>query len=454
MASRPYCRPASRGDRFLPRAAAFTANINYDQRIRHEGYDIESMMNAAAMTAPAVPSCEDTSDAVPSVGMRPRVFLSTIGMAELGMAAIAVSLLVAVPPGPHALAQAVKAEAAQRPGRWHDASLEDYRKHLVALEGLTRACAQGRDLKTCDPTLVGADDRVPLHSEGTERRIVRYGWLRILFSHAEEPDTAQRAPDTRKPAAPAQAGARPAPLATSQLLVDAEARLVRDLAQAGAEAASQPGHNQERGVMKEVLAGREFSNLRQAAENDTYLEKFGNWLNRFFEKFGKMRARSAWVGRVLVWGFFLVIGIALAWSLLQLERRWRVRLVPLSEGPAPTAASARDWQLWLTDARSAAAAGLWREAIHFVYWAAISRLESKRLWPADRARTPREYLSLVAPDDPRKAGLASLTGSFERTWYGGRKADESDYRRAEQLAATLISGSPRTELLPAEGRAE
>jgi hypothetical protein len=70
--------------------------------------------------------------------------------------------------------------------------------------------------------------------------------------------------------------------------------------------------------------------------------------------------------------------------------------------PCPGAASAREWQLWLEDARKAAAAGQWREAIHFVYWAAISRLESRRLWPADRARTPREYLALVAPEDPRR----------------------------------------------------
>jgi hypothetical protein len=123
-----------------------------------------------------------------------------------------------------------------------------------------------------------------------------------------------------------------------------------------------------------------------------------------------------------------------------MERRWRVRLVPMSDRPAPEAASARDWQLWLADARQAAAQGLWREAIHFVYWAAISRLESKRLWPADRARTPREYLALVAPEDPRREGLASVTRSFERTWYGGREAGETDYRKAEAIAKDLISG--------------
>ena len=192
--------------------------------------------------------------------------------------------------------------------------------------------------------------------------------------------------------------------------------------------------------MSQVLAGREFRDLKQPTGRDTALEKLGDWLNHFFANVDKMRARSAWVGRALIWGFFVAVAIGLAWGLMQMERRWRIRMVPMNDGPSPDAASARDWQLWLADARQAAAEGLWREAIHFVYWAAISRLESKRLWPADRARTPREYLALIAPEDPRHHGLASLTKSFERTWYGGREAGEADYRRAEALAGDLISG--------------
>jgi hypothetical protein len=169
------------------------------------------------------------------------------------------------------------------------------------------------------------------------------------------------------------------------------------------------------------------------------------WLNRFFESIAKLNASSAWVGRVIVWGIILAACVGLAWGLLQMERRWRIRLVPESDGPTSGAASARDWQLWLADARRAAAAGEWREAIHCVYWAAISRLESRRLWPADRARTPREYLALVTADDPRRAGLSTLTGSFERTWYGGRAAGESDYLLAEKLADGLISGNSAVE---------
>jgi hypothetical protein len=334
-------------------------------------------------------------------------------------------------------------DPAPRPaGRWQDASLDDYRKHLISLQSLTQSCAKARDLKSCDPILVGPDDRVPLDaSANAERRIVRYGWLRILFSHAEEPDKAQQAPDSRAPAIPTKETVRPAPPTTSQLLVDAQARLARDVAQANSSTVVPPSHAQEHETMKQVLAAREFRNLHQASESDAILEKLGSWLNRFFANVDKLRTRSAWVGRALVWGFFLVIAIGLAWGLMQMERRWRVRLIPLSGGPAPEAASARDWQLWLADARKAAAAGQWREAIHFVYWASISRLESRRLWPADRARTPREYLALVAPEDPRQPDLASLTTSFERTWYGGREARENDYRTAEALAAGLISGS-------------
>ncbi len=341
-----------------------------------------------------------------------------------------------------AIAEASDVAAEEPAGRWQAASISDYRKHLIALRTLTEACAQARDLKNCDPTLVGPDDRIPLCEDAAAgRRMVRYGWLRVLFSRAEEADSSGEAPDAMKPGRSRQASAQPATQTTSQLLVEAEKRLEADLAQTNEQIASLPAHPQERETMKQVLAGREFRNLQQSAEGDTVMERFGNWLNHFFAGFGKMRARSAWVGRALVWGFFIAVGIALAWGLMQMERRWRVRLIPLGDGPAPEAASARDWQLWMADARQAAAAGHWREAIHFLYWSSISRLESKGLWPADRARTPREYLALMAPEDPRKSGLASLTGSFERTWYGGRAAAESDYKRAEELAAALISGN-------------
>jgi hypothetical protein len=354
---------------------------------------------------------------------------------------LAVAAFAALSP---ARAQTVVAPAASAPtsaSKPRDASLDDYRAHLQSLTTLVQACAKARDVKTCDPTAVGPDDEVPAARPGGPKRLVRYGWLRVLLSKAQDKDAAPP-----KPAAPpttqqqAWANVRPAPPTTTQLLERAQKRLAADIAQSSAPAPPLPDHAQERAVMKQVLAQREFAGLEETSAQQTAFEKVGNWLNHMIESALKASARAPWLGRALVWGFIVAVCVGLIWGLLQLERRWCIRLVPEDHSPAPGAASAIPWQLWMEDARRAAAAGLWREAIHFMYWASISRLESKRLWPADRARTPREYLALVAPDDPRRAGLASLTGSFERVWYGGRPAGESDYAKAEQIASALIGG--------------
>ena len=112
----------------------------------------------------------------------------------------------------------------------------------------------------------------------------------------------------------------------------------------------------------------------------------------------------------------VAIGAALAHSAHSRSRPARARR-----------SSARDWQLWLDDARNAAAAGLWREAIHFLYWAAISRLESRRLWPADPVHAPRASIGPCRSRRSAQTWLSQLTSTFERFWYGGRNADEGDY---------------------------
>jgi len=332
------------------------------------------------------------------------------------------------------------APAVQAASQIRDASLDSYRQHLLDLASLTEACAQARDAKACDPALVGPDDRLPLPGNAnSERRLVRYQWLRVLFLKAQDKDAEPAKSAVAEPKE-AEESAEPAPPSTSQLLKDAQARLAQDLAQADGATSSSPSHNPEREAMKQVLAGRAFRNLEERAPRDSAMEKVGDWLNRLFASVGRLRSRSAWIGRAIVGGFILLVCAGLVWGLLQLERRWRIRLTPENEPPALGAASTRDWQLWLDDARRSASHGAWREALHSVYWAAISRLESKRLWPADRARTPREYLALLAPDDPRRAGLAALTRGFEQTWYGGRPAGESEYRQAERVAEGLIAG--------------
>jgi Domain of unknown function (DUF4129) len=363
----------------------------------------------------------------------------------IACAALAAGLALSQPRAGAQGAIAPAAPPSASPIQPHDASFDDYRAHLTELTNLVAACAKARDIATCDPTKVGPDDEVPLAPSG-ERRLVRYGWLRVLLSKAQDKDAPTPKPKPAAVAADQQSweNVRPDPPTTTQLLKDAQTRLAADLAQTEAAAQQPPSHEQQRAQMKQVLAGNEYRNLAEDTAKESVLEKAGTWLNELLVSAVRASARAPWLGRALVWGFVGAVCVALVWGLIQLERRWRIRLVPESQGPAPGAASAIPWQLWLEDARRAAAAGLWRDAIHFIYWASISRLESKRLWPADRARTPREYLALVAPEDPRQPGLATLTGSFERVWYGGRAAGETDYRNAEQIASALISGSGAT----------
>jgi hypothetical protein len=379
---------------------------------------------------------------------RPKFFLQAAALAAaftLGAAA--------------AGAQSLEARPEPSAGGWRSASIAEYRAHLEGLQTLIAACAKARNEDACDPEKVGPDDEIPWGATGHEqKRVVRFAWLRTLLHQAQEPDEAVKAKGApAKPEHPADKSDqdkqdqdkpdqdKPEEVAsTSQLLKDAQARLTEDLAQADAGAAAAAAHAQERAVLTQVLLGREFRNLKNADQGPSAAERFSNWIYRLFEWLGRQHARAAWVGRTLFWGFLTLVGVGLAWGLLQMERRWRIKLTPENDRPAPGAASARDWQLWMKDAREAAARGQWREAIHFLYWAAISRLESKKLWPADRARTPREYLALVAADDPRKAGLGALTREFEWTWYGGRAADEPDYQRAEELATHLFEGGSQS----------
>jgi len=375
----------------------------------------------------------------------PGAFADAVRKGAIALGAAAV--LVVLPA--HAVGSDASSPVAQPSGRWREASLDDYRSHLRALSALIETCAKARDLTHCDPMLVGPDDRIPVGSGAhAERRLVRYGWLRVLFSRAEEADepavehaSGSKTGPTQPDAQPdVQSGTQLIEPTTTQLLQQARERLARDLAQTGIAAASSPMYPAERTTMQQVLAGPDFRNLQEPDVSDSMMEKLGSWLNRLFQSAATLRSRSPWVGRALVWGFILMVCAGLVWGLLQLERRWRLHLTLETASPTTPAASARNWQRWLDDARRAATAGQWREAIHCVYWASIARLESKRLWPADRARTPREFLAMVASDDPRKSGLAQLTRSFESTWYGGQPAGESDYHRAESLAAALMEG--------------
>lgn len=102
--------------------------------------------------------------------------------------------------------------------------------------------------------------------------------------------------------------------------------------------------------------------------------------------------------------------------------------------PRDLPVSAKEWFIWLSEARAAAARGDWREAIHLAYWSGISFLEREGFWKPDRARTPREYLRLISVQSEQRETLTALTRIFELAWYAKRDASEQTFSKTlEQL---------------------
>jgi Domain of unknown function (DUF4129) len=311
------------------------------------------------------------------------------------------------------------------------ASVQDYRRHLEALDALVGKCRKERTAQACDSSAVGADDKVWWPSGGAaEEREISYDWLRSLLDRARQKNESQPAK------APGVQVIKTKPETTDELLGQAQQRLESDWRQAGAPATPETDYTAERRSLTAILARREYRGTSETSAKERFQEWLENVLANFFERLAKYGSHSPWIGYLLEGLLVGALATALIWALIRLERRSRVRLTPeLSR--AFSAPSAREWHLWLEDAQKMAGTGRWRDAIHFLYWASIARLESMRVWPADRARTPREYLGLIPGADPRKANLTALTRTFERTWYGGREAYSADFQAALKLAATL-----------------
>jgi cell pole-organizing protein PopZ len=318
-----------------------------------------------------------------------------------------------------------------------DASPAELKQHLSNLEAVVQACRSARNSKACDQSLVGSDDRLQW-TAGTvkESREIRYDWLRDLLDRAGKKEVA--APQSNS-ILPQVAVIQQKPATLDELLGAAIDRLKDEEGQVAAVTAGSQAASDFAGAHKklaEILARRAYQEVSENPARNRFWEWLDNLINRLVDKLAGFGGKAWWLPYLLMGLLIVGVLIGLVWSLIQIERRSRIRLIPETDGMTG-APSAREWQLWLKDAQDAAASGLWREAIHFLYWAAISRLESKRLWPADRARTPREYLLLLPKADLRRDILTTLTRSFERTWYGGREAALSDYEAARTLAAGL-----------------
>ncbi|MBZ5685318.1 MAG: DUF4129 domain-containing protein [Acidobacteriia bacterium] len=137
------------------------------------------------------------------------------------------------------------------------------------------------------------------------------------------------------------------------------------------------------------------------------------------------------VGKVFIYGLMGAAGLALLYLIYR-----SIFQNPEFEEVVPKdlPVSAKEWFIWLSEARAAAARGDWRDAVHLGYWAGISFLEREGFWKPDRARTPREYLRLISTQSEQRETLTTLTRIFELAWYAKRDASEQTFSQTlEQL---------------------
>lgn len=171
-------------------------------------------------------------------------------------------------------------------------------------------------------------------------------------------------------------------------------------------------------ALTRILARSEFHQVHGATWWDRLKYRIEMWIFRQLSRFFGSSSAPV-VGHVFVWTLVVLAVLALVYFILRTMLQ-NARMESIMPDVLPV--SAKQWRVWMKEAHTAAAQGLWREAVHLAYWAGISFLEESGMWRPDQARTPREYLRLLPADSEHRSTLKSLTRRLEVTWYGNEVA--------------------------------
>jgi Domain of unknown function (DUF4129) len=313
-------------------------------------------------------------------------------------------------------------------GSLQQISLTQYAQELDRLRTAAEACAEELSQRNpapggCDPSVVGPDVMVSITGG---KRTVSFEWLRDALRLAASAETSKNKPNGEKEA--------------SRVLTDARSRLaemIQELASPPASVFIPENVSNIRRTLDGILESGDYPQAKAPTLLERIWSDFLRWLLNSIVKAMPSGSSPSAIYLLELTVIAIPCGLLIWWFI----RRLQVQRLGLSgdNAPHPSAPSAQGWQEWLERGQSLGREGRWREAIHHVYWAAISCLESRRLWPADRTRTPREYLGLLNGNPETRADLSSLTRSFEHTWYGGLQASEKDFADAcgllERIAA-------------------
>jgi hypothetical protein len=301
-------------------------------------------------------------------------------------------------------------------GAAQESSRARVQTEVQQLQKIVLACKAAA--AACQSKPVGPDETVK--AEGTAAGFtLQWGWLR------EALDSAAKATDGDR-----------------QTTMDQAAGHLQEIADDAGAPAREGDFAKARAEATQVLAGKEFAHTEQPSWLDRQMSRFWMLLGRAFDTVGNTIDKAPWLGKLLEWGFFIGAAAALLVFVLRSVTRQRLA-ISLGTGEALTSAWDKEASDWSALAEQCAAEQQWREAVHCLYWAGIVRLESRRAWRHNPARTPREYVRLLKAGSPQRSALGALTQIFERVWYGLREASDADYRQARALFDGLSGTADR-----------
>jgi hypothetical protein len=225
--------------------------------------------------------------------------------------------------------------------------------------------------------------------------------------------------------------------------LEAQLRELQDLAAAlstAPEGVSSLDAHAAHARLSEILSRRDFQSAMRGSDLELWKLRLMHWLAKKLEALFRAIPVPGSAGRYVLWALIAILTTVVAVWLF----RYFLRHEAAAGAASPAPPSGRGWNDWLRAGLEAAQAGRYREAIHALYWTVVYRLEELHFWSLDRARTPREYLHLlatraVAPPSSglppqltpeQRDALETLTRGFELTWYGYRQAGQEDFQRA------------------------
>ena len=283
-------------------------------------------------------------------------------------------------------------------------TLAAHRERLPRLRAAVASCRD--DAARCTEAASAADERFPL-ANGVETH-VSYAWLRNGAGNLAKAKPEERA----KLAAPMldRLGAADDPTAASPVAT----------ARARAEA-------------DRVLAEVEFAETRPGFLRQQW-DRFWDWLDSKLAATAGAHNAIPWLRVLLEVALFGVPLLLLGLWLLRQVREDTLRPASIRDRGLHAADHETSWA---EVAQGHARDGEWREAVHALYWQAITGFEQRRIWSVTRHRTPRDYVRLLEAGSRRRTLLRELTLLLEGIWYGHAPAGQADFERARHLTEEL-----------------